>query len=70
MLPGLTTREVDSRTGKLWSRWCEVVGDGEGGQSNKYTEIYIPGTEPTEVCDASSRRRFRIPGVGGLGGGR
>lgn len=56
MLPGLTTREVDSRSGKLWSRWCD--------EENRYVEIYVPGTEPTEVCDASARSIFRIPGMG------
>lgn len=72
MLPGLTMREVDAVTGRLWSRWCDDRprdrdGDGEIDLENpQYTEIYIPGTEPTEVCDASMRR-FRIPG-GGLGG--
>ncbi|MBW3536007.1 MAG: PBP1A family penicillin-binding protein, partial [Gemmatimonadetes bacterium] len=67
---GLTTREVDDRTGKLWSRWCE--GDPE---EHRYVEYYIPGTEPTELCDESENRLFRIPGVGARpsardGGGR
>ena len=53
MLPGLTTRSVDSKSGKLWSRWCD--------EENRYTEVYVPGTEPTEVCDESGRRLFRIP---------
>lgn len=55
---GLTTREIDSRTGLLWSRWCS--------EENKRTELYIPGTEPTEVCDETSNRRFRMPGIGRL----
>ena len=53
MLPGLTTREVDSESGKLWSRWCS--------EENKYTEVYIPGTEPTEVCDETGRGLIRSP---------
>ncbi|MDT8342008.1 MAG: PBP1A family penicillin-binding protein [Longimicrobiales bacterium] len=53
ILPGLTTREVDSRSGKLWSRWCS--------EENRYTEFYLPGTEPTEVCDESGRRFIRFP---------
>jgi penicillin-binding protein 1A len=57
MLPGLTTREVDRVTGRLWSRWCDA--------ENAYTEYYVPGTEPTEVCDATMNR-FRIPRVGGV----
>ncbi len=59
MLPGLTTVEVDSKSGKIWSRWCD--------EENRYTEIFIPGTEPTEVCDQTSRR-FRIRGLPDLGG--
>jgi penicillin-binding protein 1A len=53
MLPGLTTREVDAVSGKLWSRWCS--------EENKYTEVYIPGTEPTEVCDDTGRGFIRSP---------
>jgi len=58
MVPGLTTREVDAKSGLLWSRWCS--------EENRYTELYIPGTEPTEVCDESTRfRRGReLPGIG------
>ena len=58
MLPGLTTREVDAESGTLWSRWCS--------EENKYTEYYLPGTEPTEVCDESSTSRFRR-GIGRIG---
>jgi penicillin-binding protein 1A len=57
MLPGLTTREIDTRTGKLWSRWCD--------EENRKVEMFLPGTEPTEVCDASARSIFRIPRGGG-----
>jgi penicillin-binding protein 1A len=53
---GLTTRLVDRRTGKLASRWCD--------EEDRYVEYYIPGTEPTEYCDRSRGRRFRIPGIG------
>jgi penicillin-binding protein 1A len=53
MLPGLITRDIDTASGLLWSRWCD--------EENRYTEIFVPGTEPTEVCDDSRRRRFRIP---------
>lgn len=58
-LPGLTTREVDARSGLLWSRWCD--------ESNRYTEIFVPGTEPTDVCDDTRRNRFRLPGLPGVG---
>ena len=54
---GITTREVDSKSGLLWSRWCD--------EENRYTELYIPGTEPTEVCDETSTGRFRRR-IGGL----
>ena len=53
--PGLTTRQVDLKTGNLWSEWCE----GE-----EYTEYYVPGTEPTEVCDDSDRGILRFPRIG------
>lgn len=54
---GLTTRQIDKRTGTLWSEWCR------NPEENRITELYIPGTEPTEYCDDTRRRRF---GVGGL----
>ena len=44
---------VDRMTGKLASRWCD--------EEHQYVEYYIPGTEPTEPCDSSGGRRFRIP---------
>ena len=53
--PGLTTRQVDFRSGKLWSEWC---------RGEQYTEYYIPGTEPTEVCDDTGRGIFRLPRIG------
>jgi len=40
---GLITRRVDRQTGLLASRWCP--------DSLAYEEIFIPGTEPTELCD-------------------
>ncbi|HIN78335.1 MAG TPA: hypothetical protein EYM97_05835 [Gemmatimonadetes bacterium] len=48
LLPGLNAVLVDRRTGKLASRWC--------AEEDRYLEYYIPGTEPTELCDRSSRR--------------
>ncbi len=52
---GLTTALVDRRTGQLASRWCD--------EEDQYVEYFIPGTEPTEFCDRSGNRRFRIPGI-------
>ena len=54
MLPGLNAVLVDNRTGQLASRWCP--------EEDQYVEYYIPGTEPTELCDRSSRR-FRFPRI-------
>lgn len=51
--PGLKAVLVDRKTGKLASRWCST--------DDQYLEYYIPGTEPTEFCDTSGGRRFRIP---------
>ena len=56
---GLTTREVDRRTGRLWSNWCRDP------EENRYTELYIPGTEPTEICDDTGRGTFRLPRIPG-----
>lgn len=53
ILPGLVTRQVDSKTGLLASRWCP--------EDQAYTEYYLPGTEPTEFCDMSRSRIFRSP---------
>jgi hypothetical protein len=43
---GLTTREVDRKTGKLWTDACM-----RPDSVTRYTEIYLPGTEPTQFCD-------------------
>ena len=50
--PGLNAVLVDRRTGNHASRWCP--------EEDQYLEYYVPGTEPTELCDRSNRR-FRIP---------
>lgn len=49
---GLISLQVDNRTGLLASEWCP--------ESRRYTEFYLPGTEPTEPCDESSGR-IRVP---------
>ena len=54
MLDGLNAVLVDRQTGLLASRWCP--------EEDQYVEYYIPGTEPTELCDRSNRR-FRIPRI-------
>jgi penicillin-binding protein 1A len=51
---GLHTVLVDRLTGKIASRWCP--------EEDRYLEYYIPGTEPTQLCDRSNRR-FRIPRI-------
>jgi penicillin-binding protein 1A len=56
MLPGLNAILVDRKTGQLASRWCP--------EEDQYIEYYVPGTEPTELCDRSSRR-FRFPRLRG-----
>jgi hypothetical protein len=43
---GITTRNVDKETGLLASTWC--------GADGMYTEYYVRGTEPTEVCEPQS----------------
>ena len=49
----LTTRMVDRATGKLASEWCP--------RERSYLEIYVPGTEPTELCDSQGPGLFRLP---------
>ena len=51
---GLRTVLVDRLTGKVASRWCP--------EEDQYLEYYMPGTEPTQLCDRSNRR-FRIPRI-------
>ena len=51
--PGLSTRLVDRKTGKLASRWCP--------QDERMVELFLPGTEPTEFCDRQDLDIFRIP---------
>jgi len=51
---GLSTRLIDRTTGKLASPWCP--------QTNQITELFLPGTEPTDYCEVEDARRFRIPG--------
>ncbi len=59
---GLNAVLVDRETGLLASRWC--------AEEDRYMEYFIPGTEPTELCDRSSRR-FRFPRIRGrIPGGR
>ena len=53
VLPGLVSRQVDNRSGLLASRWCPA--------DSAYTELYLPGTEPTELCDQSGFRIRRRP---------
>ncbi len=47
---GLSRRMVDSKTGRLASEWCP--------EDQRYQEFFIPGTEPTEVCDLFGRSIF------------
>jgi len=53
MPPELIARRVDKSTGKLATEWCP--------QDRAYTEYYIPGTEPTEGCDAETPGLFGVP---------
>ena len=54
ILPGLISKQVDNRTGLLASRWCPP--------DSAYTELYLPGTEPTEFCDMTGFRIRRTTG--------
>jgi penicillin-binding protein 1A len=54
---GITTRRVDRTTGKLASAWCP--------EPDVYTEYYLPGTEPNELCQPD-RGLFGAPIRGGV----
>jgi penicillin-binding protein 1A len=55
ILSGLISKQVDNRSGLLASRWCPA--------DSAYTELYLPGTEPTEFCDMSGFRIRRNPAL-------
>ncbi len=50
-------RQVDDRTGLLATDWCPA--------EDRYTEIYVPGTEPTEPCDLQGPGVLGVPLRGG-----
>ncbi len=51
-IEGLTSLVVDSETGLLASPWCPA--------DRRYTEYYLPGTEPSEECDDTAPDRSLI----------
>jgi penicillin-binding protein 1A len=50
---GLTTAVIDSETGKLLTEWCPVGSARE--------EVFLAGTEPTELCDIHAPGLFGAP---------
>ena len=54
MVDGITTRQVDRLTGKLASQWCP--------EEDIYTEMYLAGTEPSELCDRSGLNLIGVAG--------
>ncbi|MEX0843128.1 MAG: PBP1A family penicillin-binding protein [Gemmatimonadota bacterium] len=50
-LDGLISLQVDNLTGDLASPWCPA--------DRRYTEVFVPGTEPTEECDETQQGRTR-----------
>ncbi|MFQ5678917.1 MAG: penicillin-binding protein 1A [Gemmatimonadota bacterium] len=50
---GLADRRVDRQSGLLVTPWCPPP--------NVYTEVYLPGTEPTETCDLHGPWGIRQP---------
>ena len=49
----LLTRRVDRLTGTLASRWCPA--------EDAYDEIFLPGTEPGELCDRNIQNPTGAP---------
>jgi len=56
---GVTTRVIDKPSGKLASEWCP--------EERRFTELFLPGTEPTEYCDVRDARMVENPGAEGDG---
>jgi len=50
---GFTTRMIDMRSGKLGTEWCP--------EGLVQEEIFLPGTEPTELCDLHAPGIFGAP---------
>ena len=50
---GLTTAVIDRESGKLMSEWCPP--------EQMLEEVYVPGTEPTELCDLHAPGLFGAP---------
>jgi 1A family penicillin-binding protein len=51
--PEILTARVDRESGKLANEWCPI--------SHVYTEKFIPGSQPREVCDLHGPGMFRAP---------
>ena len=49
----LVTATIDQETGKLMSEWCPAESALE--------EVYLPGTQPTELCDTHAPGLFGAP---------
>ena len=60
--PSLIRRDVDSKTGLLKSFLCP--------EDRAYPEIFLPGTEPTQLCGAGQAQGRRREAGGGSGLGR
>ncbi len=56
----LRALEIDAETGKLATEWCPL------DRSRVYTEYFLPGTQPTEVCELEPGGLFRSP-ISGFG---
>jgi penicillin-binding protein 1A len=50
---GLTTATIDRQTGKLLTEWCP--------EGSAREEVFLAGTEPTELCDVHAPGLFGAP---------
>jgi membrane carboxypeptidase/penicillin-binding protein len=50
---GVTTAIIDGETGKLLTEWCPTRAGRE--------EVFLAGTEPTELCDVHAPGLFGAP---------
>ncbi len=52
--PGVVTVRIDPLSGKLWTDACPV----------SFPEVFVAGTEPTELCPLHGARPVPVPGPG------
>ncbi|CAM2006666.1 penicillin-binding protein 1A [Acanthopleuribacter pedis] len=55
MPEGLRLMPIDQQTGKKMTRDCDCPED------DMIAEVFIPGSEPTEICSSAEKKRLALP---------